>query len=247
MTTLFLLSASFIVSGVVMLWISGYFAGKSSVPLKVVSPQKTEHKDSEAAAVLKREIEALKNENIQLKNSLDEQSSKDDSADTVDEVARLSSELAKVSGEKDRAQFEIDNLKEEIETLNIRIKEGPGRPKPPLPSPGVKPSTESEVFDDIQAQLDMEKVAHQKTKDELVQIKKLAAVKMATSPTFNSSGSSKGGSKFQTMAFSVRSSSGGGGSDILKGALDKVQAEKDKLQSELQRAQKEIQILKMRR
>ena len=76
-----------------------------------------------------------------------------------------------------------------------------------------------------------------------------AVLPTGTAPTFSTTSDSKtGASRFQTMAFSPNRGQGGGGgaTEILKGALDKVQAEKDKLQAELDRAQKELQILKMR-
>ena len=91
----------------------------------------------------------------------------------------------------------------------------------------------------------MERVAHQKTRDELDQVKKIAAIKMGTSPS--AAGTPGGRSGFKTLAISTRDVPGGAkGDSILKQALDKVQGEKEQVESELARARQEIQLLKMR-
>lgn len=244
MIFLFALMAVAILLGSVFLWLSGYMTAPRTV--------------SGASPVVSDDgaLKKLEADNARLRKQLDEAADERktqvlDDSDKEAEVAKLTSDLAKAEGEKDRAQFEIDNLRDELDAMKAKGKERPSAlPKPPPPVPGGGGAMpESAAIDTLQAQLDMEKVTHQKTKDELAQVKKLAAVKMATSPTFSTSGGgdAQGKSRFQTMAFSTRGAGGGGGSnDILKGALDKVQGEKTKLQAELDRAKKEIQILKMR-
>ncbi len=238
MMLLFIMIVASILLGAVFVWLSGYFSAS------------TGGGDAASAAA----ISLLKKENERLKKVEEEffDSRKTQVIDNTEkdaEVAKLTSDLARAEGEKDRAQLEIDNLREELELMKKKELSRPSSiPKPPPPTM-ERPATESEAIDALQAQLDMERVAHQKTKDELAQVKKIAAVKMATAPTFSTTSDSKtGGARFQTMAFSPNRGPGGGGgaADILKGALDKVQAEKDKLQAELDRAQKELQILKMR-
>ncbi len=240
----FLIMSTAIFVGSIMLWLSGYYLGISQSSSTTGDNSLKDNVLNSALA----EISSLKKKNIQYQKEISIfKEHKDDglNRDHIDEVAKLTSEIAKVEGEKDKAQFENDTLKDEIEDLKKLLKSKNKKPKLPPPTLAPKPSTESEVFDDIQAQLDMEKVAHQKTKEELEQVKKLAAVKMASTPSFKTSGSSGGKSKFQTMAFNVKAQ-GASGDKTLGAALSKIQSEKDKLQSELQRVKKELQLLKIR-
>jgi chromosome segregation ATPase len=254
---LFIIIAASIFLGSIFLWLSGYSIGKNSTS-KISPPQKTDISDK-TAEVLKKSIEsltiektALEKENLLLKETISSnktEESENRPENENSEIAELTSQLARVEGEKSKALFELDTLKDEIEELNKKLEESSNRPKPPPPT--FKDSdvhkSHSDIHDELQAKLDLEMVAHQKTRDELAQIKKLAAVKMGTSPTF--AGSASGGrtaSKFQTMAFNTRAAGGISGGEVLKNALEKVQAEKDKLQSELQKAQKEIQNLNIK-
>ncbi|MBN2803839.1 MAG: hypothetical protein JXR91_12165 [Deltaproteobacteria bacterium] len=252
---LFIIIAASIFTGSILLWLSGYSIGKNSTS-KISTPQNTGVSDKTADA-LKKSIDSLtvektelEKENNSLKETIASIKTENSPENENSEIAELTSQLAKVEGEKSRALFDLDTLKDEIEELNKKLEDSNNRPKPPPPT--FKDSdvhkSDSDIHDELQAKLDLEMVAHQKTRDELAQIKKLAAVKMGTSPTF--SGSANGGrtgSKFQTMAFNTRAAGGISGGEVLKNALEKVQAEKDNLQAELQKAQNEIQILKMQK
>lgn len=250
MTLLFIAVATGVLVGTVFLWLSGYYTGQAmntAVPDPMVSQQ--------LLAEQKRVTE-LKTELNLLKNAPHPEPQPKDNSDADTEIAKLSSRVAQVEGERDKALFDIDNLKEELEQAKDALNVGKTIGKPTsLPKPQKRdshPVTESEAFDELQAKIDMEKVAHQLTKDEfaavkkeLAQLKKIAAVKLAGGNADD--GAASKGSRFKTMAIGMRSPvAGGADQDILRAALEKVQTEKDRVDSELERAKKEIQFLKMR-
>ena len=126
-------------------------------------------------------------------------------------------------------------MQAELEALQQRPK--PPLPAPPLPAPNMTHGHQQDALDAMAAQLDLEKVAHQKTREELEALRKNAA---APQPPAR---------KFATMAFAAPprlSLIGGEEEGVSKGTLEKLQAEKDDLEAELHKARKEIQFLKMR-
>ena len=185
------------------------------------------------------------------------------------EIARLHSEITKLEGQRDKALFELDNMKEELDAAQEQISKKRPMEKPTsLPKPKKResrPHSESEALDELQAELDMEKVAHQlvredleqvqssrehlseelsKTKRELEKMKKLAAVQISAD---TSKDQSQTGSRFKTMAMGMKSPvADGADTDKVQKALEKSQSEKEKLETELERTKKELQLLKVR-
>ncbi|MBN2342190.1 MAG: hypothetical protein JXX29_19925 [Deltaproteobacteria bacterium] len=258
MTLLFIAVAAGVLLGTVFLWLSGYFTGQAVGASNSSDPAEKEMLLQQLAAEQKQ-VQELKTELTLVKHSTPKTTVVTDSR-KEEEIATLTSELASAEGERDKALVEVDNLKDELdkakETLAAKKIEKPTS----LPKPQKRdsnPVSVSEALDELQAKLDMEKVAHQLTKDEfaqvkteleknqkeLEQVKKLVAVKLGG----GADSSAQTGSRFKTMAIGMRSPvAGGADQNILRAALEKVQAEKDKVQSELERARKEIQLLKMR-
>jgi hypothetical protein len=237
MTLLFVLICSGIFLGGMSLWFSGLLLGsiantaKSDEELKNIKLLKEEN----------LRITQLADNAVQTNKSLKQiqkQTEEQNSAAKA-EVSRLSVEIGLIEGEKLRLEAKIAGLEKEISALKQKKKES-------LPKLPVKTSyplkTESEAIDEIQAQLDLERVAHQKTREELEQVKKIAAIKMGSSLP---RGKRQRG--FQTMSISTRNTNQNGTEkDLLQKSLLKMQDEKDKIEAELNRARQEIQILKMR-
>lgn len=157
----------------------------------------------------------------------------------------MKTEMSRLENEKSYADAELVRLNEECAQLRGEMEASKLRNKPRLPIPVPLPSPtfhhESDELDTLGAQLDIERVAHQKTREELEQVKKIAALKLGGA---NLDGSDR--RPFQTMAISTRGTSLGGDGEGLQNALEKIQAEKDQIESELVRTRQELQFLKMR-
>ena len=292
MIYLFIAVSAGILFGTVLLWLSGYYSGQAisgSAFQETATNAQTLHRQLEAEQKKNRELhEKLKDHKAAaaappsplLKTQVAETattsatSSADDNgadngADNVAEIARLTSEVTKLEGERDKALFELDNAKEELETVQDKLSKSRAQEKPTtLPKPQKResqPHSVSEALDELQAELDMEKVAHQlvredlaqvqssreqlseelkKMKRELEQVKKLAALQMSTETDKDGVQS---GSRFKTMAIGMRSPAAAGSDQgKLQSELEKNLAEKEQLETELQRTRKELQLLKMR-
>jgi len=243
MTVIFIGIILAIFFGGICLWISGRLFGLRSAPKGI-----SEHDHNNAISQsneLSNTIETMKEEVH--KSTTEASKAKSDKAEAEAEIARVAIEMGRVEGEMSRAEAEITRLQEEIESLKKRDK-----PNIPIPKVSQKHQSgsfaavnhESEVFDDIQVELDMERVAHQKTKDELEQVKKIASIKINGG---NMTGKGRNGAGFQTVSISTRSSNvSGTDHDRLRQQFDQLKREKEKLDSELSRSKQELQLLKMR-
>ncbi len=166
-------------------------------------------------------------------------------------------EMERVENELTMAAEEMKRLRDENEALKARNTSKESKPPPPLPPtppplPVKTPSEipDSEELDSAQALLDLERVAHRRTLDELAAIKNLLSTKIAqisdpsggvgTRRDRNSAG-------FKTMSIDNRSQSvSGTDHDRLRQLYDQTTRDKDSLETELARAQQELQLLKMR-
>ncbi len=178
------------------------------------------------------------------------------------EAARVVEEMERVENELTMAAEEMKRLRDENEALKSNgapKKTGSSPPKPPPlppkppPLPAVASTSEipdSEELDSAQAQLDLEKVAHRRTLDELAAIKNLLEMKIAedldpaggTGPQRD-----RYSAGFKTMSIDNRSQSvSGTDHDRLRQSFDQTVREKDRLETELARTQQELQLLKMR-
>lgn len=231
-------------AGGAALWFSGYLFRTAATPpasLPLPMPASDGIGASEQVAALERQLAVAAEERRGLefaaRQAVEEKVSLDE------EVARLNVELGQLENDKANREAEVDRLHQELEKLKEEIDGSRGRIKPPkLPQPSTAASHhESEAVDTIAAQLDLERVAHQKTREELEQLKKTAAATPAPAPPEKRS--------FPTMAFGFRPSLTGlptDGDDAMKKSLEKLQAEKDDIEARLTKAQQEIQILRMR-
>jgi hypothetical protein len=229
MTALFVAIVLAVFAGGVCLWLSGMFFGRK--------PRTDVSRLEEAESRAKR-AEATK-------------------ARAEEEVGRAATELGRVAGEMGKAEEEIARLKQEVEGLQLAAKH---RLKPPpLPTKaeaGEKRAEEPESadLDFALAQLDMERVAHKKTRDELEQVKRGAPVQISDgrssappeAPAFNAPG--RRGAGYQTVSIASRGQPvSPSDHDRLRQSNDQLQREKERIETELARAQQELQLLKMRR
>jgi hypothetical protein len=284
MMYLFIAVAGGVLMGTVLLWLSGYYSGQA-IAGKTISDSNLDlyslQKQLESTQKNYRALQAqLKEARVGAasppgppkKSAPQKITPAPDAAqeDKDAEIARLNSQIVQLEGERDKVLFDLDGVKEELETAKEKLTQSRPMEKPTtLPKPVKRqsiPHSESEALDELQAELDMEKVAHQrvredleqvqtsraqvsmeleKVKKELEQVKKLAALQISS----DSSGAdaSPRGSRFKTMAMGMKSPLvTSGDSNKLQATLEKTQFEKERLETELDRTKKELQLLKMR-
>jgi hypothetical protein len=216
--------------GAVTLWFSGYFFMRTGnkAPQAPIAP------DTSLAmriAELETAAEKLKQERDDAEIAA--RRAVEDKVGADEEVARMAVELGQLENQLINCHNDIDRLKSEIDTSQNR----PKLNLPPLPSPNNTSSHINDEFDALAIQLDLEKVAHQKTREELENLKKSAATPHPPERR-----------AFPTMAFAAPRLSLTGAPDdtVTQKSIEKLQAEKDELEAELLKAKQEIQFLKMR-
>lgn len=284
MMYLFIAVAGGVLAGTVLLWLSGYYSGQA-IAGKTISDSNLDlyslQKQLESAQKNYRALQAqLKEVRVGAasppgpppKSAPQKTTPAPDAAqeDKDAEIARLNSQIVQLEGERDKVLFDLDGVKEELEIAKEKLTQSRPMEKPTtLPKPVKRqssPHSESEALDELQAELDMEKVAHQrvredleqvqtsraqvsmeleKIKKELEQIKKLAALQISSDS--GGADASSRGSRFKTMAMGMKSPLvASGDSNKLQATLEKTQFEKERLETELDRTKKELQLLKMR-
>lgn len=243
MILLFVLTVAAIFLGGVCLWISGMMFGTQNRTVDSDGLQENQELQKENEK-FRREVERLQAEVEEVR---------DRRFQVEENSEKVAMEIDRIAAEKEAATEEIERLRDELHALRQRGKDS--LPKLPMPArqSSIPPiHAESEAIDAVQADLDMERVAHQKTKEELAQVKKIAAIKMGTQPSsFGSPGRRSG---FKTLSIASGGTASGGaaaanGSEDESGAqkaLAQIQAEKDRIESELARTKQELQLLKMR-
>ncbi len=292
MMYLFIAVAGGVLMGTVLLWLSGYYSGQaiagktiSDSNLDLYSLQKQLESAQKNCRALQTQLKEARvgaasppgppKKSAPKKTTPAPNAARDDKNDDKDddkdaEIARLNSQIVQLEGERDKVLFDLDGVKEELETAKEKLTQSRPMEKPTtLPKPLKRqsiPHSESEALDELQAELDMEKVAHQrvredleqvqtsraqvsmeleKIKKELEQVKKLAAIQISSDS--GGADASPGGSRFKTMAMGMKSPLvAGGDSNKLQATLEKTQFEKERLETELDRTRKELQLLKMR-
>lgn len=260
MTFLYVLMIVSVALGGALLWLSGWMAGlRRSGPrddrAETPSPLITES--------LRRERDALALDLSGTAAALEAAkasmaSVEEEKARVEEELSRAVAEMGRVEGEMAEVESELTRLSEENESLRASAKERPRPPvpsvpsippmPPPLPRSMTAPVEASEELDDAEAMLDMEKVAHKKTRDELEALKKLVKSVGSVGPSgMGMAGPRRGDSGFKTMSIDTRASQVTGTEhDRLRQSHDKLAREKERLETELARAQQELQLLKMR-
>jgi hypothetical protein len=288
MMYLFIAVAGGVLMGTVLLWLSGYYSGQaiagktiSDSNLDLYSLQKQLESAQKNCRALQAQLKEARvgaasppgppKKSAPQKTTPAPNAARDDKDDDKDaEIARLNSQIVQLEGERDKVLFDLDGVKEELETAKEKLTQSRPMEKPTtLPKPAKRqsiPHSESEALDELQAELDMEKVAHQrvredlkqvqtaraqvsmereKIKKELEQVKKLAALQISSDS--GGTDASPGGSRFKTMAMGMKSPLvASGDSNKLQATLEKTQSEKERLETELDRTRKELQLLKMR-
>ncbi len=239
MTFLFAMMILAVFLGGVLLWLSGLTVGLRS--------------DSDSDSRGDRDLEKLRQDRDKL------------AAEASAETARVVEEMERVENELTMAAEEMKLLKDENEALKAESaspKTKPSPPKAPLPPkppplpptppplPDKAPDDDSEDLDSAQTQLNLEKVAHRRTLDELAAIKNLLSIKIAESSDPSEDLGPKrdrNSAGFKTMSIDNRSQSvSGTDHDRLRQSYDQNIREKDRLETELARTQQELQLLKMR-
>jgi hypothetical protein len=260
MTVLFVAMVLAVFVGGVCLWLSGLLLGRRPRPdairvAETVNDLRADHARLEAALAtansLVEEAESRAKRAEEIKSRAEE------------EVGRAATELGSVAGEMARAEDEIARLKKEVgdhkkeidglqQAAKHRLK------PPPLPvktDAGEKRAEppESADLDFALAQLDIERVAHKKTREELDQLKKGGPVQISDGrpsvppavPGFGVPG--RRGAGYQTVSIAARGQPVAAPEhDRLRQSHDQLQREKERIEAELTRAQQELQLLKMR-
>lgn len=268
MTLLFIAIATSVLVGTVFLWLSGYFTGQavgSQIIATLPDPNSLERKieaQQQQIGQLTSELKKQKNKVAVTAQPVLPTSNPREDEDHLAEVARLNSSVTRAEGERDKAQFERDTLQEELDYLEQQMAQNKPPEKPTtLPKPAKRSTAESDVFDELHAYLDLEKVknkdlendvkiantALEKAKTELTNLKKVAALNVASATTSDAptTGASR---RTKTQVMATRSPfSKETDMEKIRIALEKAQAQNDKLESELQRAKKENQLLAMRK
>jgi len=254
MTLLYVLIIASVFLGGVLLWLSGWMAGlrgngdsgdqAGPSPLMLDSMRREKEALSTDLRAVAAELEAAK---------VAVRAAEDGKNKVEEELARAVTEMTRVEGEMAGAEEEITRLAQENDALKKLSPDKPRPPAPPVPPPlpkglGSGAAEPSDELDNAEARLDMERVAHQRTKDELESLKKLVKSVGSTGPAgMGLSGPRRDGSGFKTMSIDTRASSVSGTEhDRLRQSHDKLAREKERLEGELARAQQELQLLKMR-
>jgi hypothetical protein len=261
MTAMFVAMVLAVFAGGVCLWLSGLLLGRrprrdAISAAETVSELRADHARLEAALAtansLVEEAESRAKRAEDIKGKAEE------------EVGRAATELGSAAGEMARAEAEIARLKKENDELQEQIGELQQAAKPrlrPPPLPPVKSDAgekhaeveESADLDFALAQLDIERVAHKKTRDELDQLKKSGGVQISDGrpsvppavPGFGVPG--RRGAGYQTVSIAARGQPVAAPEhDRLRQSHDQLQREKERIEAELTRAQQELQLLKMR-
>jgi hypothetical protein len=261
MTVLFVAIVLAVFAGGVCLWLSGLLFGRRPGPdalraAEVADALRADHGRLEAALAtansLIEEAEARAKRAEEIKSHAEE------------EVGRAAAELGRVAGEMDRAEAEIGRLKAERDLLGAEVEElkqqssKPRLKPPPLPVRGGvverhEDAARGEDLDVALAQLDMERVAHKKTRDELDLLKKGGPVQISdgrssvppVAPGFGVPG--RRGAGFQTVSIAARGQPvAAADHDRLRQSHDQLQRDKERVEAELLRAQQELQLLRMR-
>jgi hypothetical protein len=256
MTALFIAMVLAVFAGGVSLWMSGLFLGRR------VRSQVFEESEG-------RELERLRGERERLESSLTLARGQiqeleahvkvfEAAKSTAEsELARAAIELGRVEGEMLRADDELKRLEEENEQLRDRA-EKQKLIKPPAPvrsDTGDGPQeVANEDLDVALAQLDMERVAHKKTRDELEQVKKGFAVQISDGRTSvippvpgGPAIPGRRGAGFQTVSIASRALPvSAADHDRLRQLNDQLKRDKEQVEADLARAQQELQLLKMR-
>jgi hypothetical protein len=256
MTALFVAIVLAVFAGGVCLWFSGLLFGRRARPdasraaetADQLRADRTRLEAALAAAnslVEEAELRARRAEEIKSK--------------AEEEVGRAAVKLGRVAGEMAEAEEEIARLKQEVAGLQQAAKQ---RVKPPpLPTKveiieDLEEIPESADLDFALAQLDMERVAHKKTRDELEQLKKGGGAPMQVSdgrssvppaaPGFGVPG--RRGAGYQTVSIASRGQPvPAADHDRLRQSHDQLQRDKERIEADLARAQQELQLLKMRK
>ena len=256
MTLLFILLILAVFVGGICMWLSGLTVGlrsKGGAAALSTSTEISSARASEARAKSEAET-ALKQARSEHERvsamEVAKETAEAEVARVADELVRVEGEMTKAAGELERLAKENDELKRKFEAAKKEKLKPPAPPAPPLPKrPSLAPPPSSDDLDSAQAQLDMERVAHQKTKEELEAVKRL--VEMHSSGALPSVGltgpGARRGAGFKTMSIDTRSQQVTGTEhDRLRQAYDQLQRDKDRVETALARAQQELQLLKMR-
>ena len=252
MTALFVAIVLAVFVGGVCLWLSGMLLGRRERP---GAARAAEANAAELKAVAARLEEAESRA----------RAAEEIKARAEQELGRAATELGSVAGEMARAEDEIERLKNEAAELKKEVEGLQQASKhrlkpPPLPTRSEggdkrEEAPRSEDLDFALAQLDIERVAHNKTRDELDQLKKSGAPvqvsdgRPSVPPAVPGLGvPGRRGAGFQTVSIAARSQPvTGSDHDRLRQSHDQLQREKERIEAELTRAQQELQLIKMRR
>jgi len=265
MTALFVAIVLAAFAGGVCLWFSGLLFGRRARP------------DASRAAAAADELRADRarlEAALAAANSLVEEAearakrAEEIKSKAEEEVGRAAVELGRVAGEMDGAEGEIARLKQEIDGLRQEVAGLQQAAKqrampPPLPRKAevveeieeIDAIPESADLDFALAQLDMERVAHKKTRDELEQLKRGGGGPVQISDGRSSAPppppglgvSGRRGEGFKTVSIASRGQAvPAADHDRLRQSHDQLQRDKERIEADLARAQQELQLLKMR-
>jgi hypothetical protein len=261
MTVLFIAMVLAVFAGGVSLWLSGLFLGR-----RVRGPSPA----AEAAAATddgRAERDRLESALSGARARIDEIETQAKVAEAArsnaeGELARAAAELGRVEGEMAQAEGDLKRLKGENEELKTSAEKLRLKKLPPMPAKATVPAVAAapteggnEELDFALAQLDMERVAHQKTRDELEQAKRGATVQLSDGrpsvipPLPGAAPPTPGrrGAGFQTVSIASRGLPVSSADyDRLRQLNDQLKRDKDDVEAELARAQQELQLLKMR-
>lgn len=237
MTVIFIGIILAIFLGSICLWNSGRLIGRRFVAKEISSQSHTNiiNQATEQITKLSKNLDIAKDEIQQFKT----------------ESSKYLSQQSIAETESERLKQETEELKQEIEELKQEIESARNRGKPNIPKPtrGMHSvvNHESEVFDNIQVELDLEKIAHQKTRDELEQIKKIASIKSNNETYEKTTDNPVKKLRLQPDFISTRDASVRGAEhDRLRQLHERLKREKEMMESELFRTKQELQLLKMR-